>query len=550
MSQTKIDISNLSDSVISALSVPKISSIDYPDDDTAANPSGNQLITLNGAGFNTGAQVYIDGTIVSVVTVLSSVQLTFLSPAKSAGSYELRVVNTDGGLAASVNNIQYSGVPNWITSSGSLANVYEGVSVTSILSASSDSAVSYSLTSGSLPNGVSLSGNLISGTTGSVVGNTTYNFVIDAIDEELQNTSRNFSIGVLADAVTWSNPANNSTITANVDTQITQVLSATALTGSNITYSANTLPSGLSIVADTITGNATVVANTTSLLTATSTQSGKTATRTINFEIQSGASPIGQVEYTTAGTYSCTVPAGITSVAAVCVGAGAISACRTGSGGGGLRYINNLPVTPGETLSVVVGAPGLAYNPGDSSISRSSNILVFGGGGGTPGPATPGTGSTIGAGTYGGTIGGGDGGAGFGVGDSIGGAGGGGAGGYSGNGGLGGRGGGTGTTGGNGSGGGGGGGGGGSTANMFTSNGGRGGGVGIYGEGTSGAGGAGGSAGQPGVAGSGGSGVLYGGGGSGKASDPYGTNGAAGSGAVRIIWGQNRSFPATNTQNM
>ena len=242
MSQTKIDISNLSDSVIAALSVPKITTLQYLGDDTAADPAGNQLITLIGSGFNVGAQVFIDGTIVSVVSVLSSTQLTFISPAKAPGSYELRVVNTDGGLATSVNNIQYSGVPVWTTPSGSLANVYEGGSVTSTLSATSDTPITYSLTSGTLPTGVTLTGNTISGTTGTVIGDTTYNFTIDAIDGELQNTSRNFNIGVLADLVTWTSPANNSTVTANNASNITPViLNATAASGSEVTYSANAL---------------------------------------------------------------------------------------------------------------------------------------------------------------------------------------------------------------------------------------------------------------------------------------------------------------------
>ena len=287
MSQTKIDISNLSDSVVAALSVPKISLIDYPGDDTAADPAGGQIITLNGSGFVTGSQVFIDGYIVSVVTVNSSGQITFVSPAKASGSYEVRVVNPDGGIAASANNIQYSGVPVWSTSSGSIANVYEGATLNSTISASSDSAITYSLISGVLPGNVALTGNLISGSVGSVVGNTTYNFTIDAIDAELQNTSRNFNIGVLVDSVSWSTPANNATITAGINSAVTQTLSASADSGSNITYSANTLPAGLSLVAGQITGNATALANTTTLLTATSTQSGKAATRIINFQITS-----------------------------------------------------------------------------------------------------------------------------------------------------------------------------------------------------------------------------------------------------------------------
>ena len=255
--------------------------------------------------------------------------------------------------------------------------------------------------------------------------------------------------------------------------------------------------------------------------------------------------PPGQVAYTTPGTYSWAVPAGVTSIAAVCVGAGGVwYGFRQSGGGAGLRYINNLPVTPGETLTVTVGTTGADGAHGiNSSIRRSSNTLVFAQGGSS---TAGGTGIATGAGPFGGTIGGGNGGNGNGATNFVGGAGGGGAGGYSGNGGNAAIGG-TGQSGAAGSGGGGGGGGAGNTANMFTSNGGVGGGVGIFGEGTSGAGGAGGGAGQPGGGGSGSTSVLFGGGGSGKASDEYGTNGAPGGGAVRIIWGEGRAFPSTNT---
>lgn len=571
MSQTKIDISNLADSVIAALSVPKITTIDYPGDDTAADPAGNQLITLVGSGFNTGAQVFIDGTAVGVVTVLSSTQLTFITPAKASGSYELRVVNTDGGLATSVNNIQYSGVPVWTTPSGSLANVYEGGSVTSTLSATSDTAVTYSVTSGTLPTGTSLTGNTISGTTGSVVGDTTYSFTIDAIDAELQNTSRNFSIGVLADVVTWNSPANNSTITANVNTAINQVLSASALSGSSITYSANSLPTGVSIVSGNITGTPTVVANSTSLLTATSTQSSKTATRTINFQIQSGLAP-GQAEYTGAGTYTWVAPAGVTSVCVVCIGGGgggighdpattSTSNSGFGGGGGGLGWKNNIAVTPGQSYTVVVGAggPGVVYansnNGGNSYFINTSTVAGYGG-------------SISGLTTGGGYVGDGGGNGGYGGGQPGNGNGGGGAGGYSGNGGNGDQ---NATGGGNGNGGGGGGGG---ACTPYSStaqcNGGGGGGVGIFGQGTSGSGGTGnpsnsygfgGNVGSPGGSASnggnafngyGGFGGYYGAGGGGASigAKTLLRGGDGRQGAVRIIWGSGRAFPSTNTQNM
>lgn len=562
MSLTKIDISNLSDSLISSLSVPKITSITYPGDDTAADTAGGQTITITGSAFNIGAQVYIDGTIASVVTVISSTQLTFTSPAKASGSYELKVVNTDGGIAISANNIQYSGVPVWSTSSGSLANVYEGGSVTSTLSATSDTAVTYSLTSGTLPTGVTLSGNVVSGTAGSVNGNTTYNFTIDAIDSEKQNTSRNFSIGVLLDSVTWSSPANNTTITANVDTSVSQALSAAADSGSGITYTANTLPSGLSISGSSISGTANVAANTTTLLTATSTQSSKSATRVINFVISPTQAAPGQVEYTTPGTYSWTVPALVTSICVVAVGGGAAGRNSSagnaqGGTGGDLRYINNYTVTPGETLTVLVGAgankntAGVERPGGASTLTTSggANIVI----------ATGGSNYSYTSSTIGGSIGGGNGGSGGGV--SGAGSGGGGAGGYSGNGGAGGAGLNTGGTNGTaGSGGGGGGGGGGNDAGGF---GGGGGGVGIYGQGSNGTGGTrstfdgnGGGGGSSGTAGENGGfnngayGGTYGGGGGGtpQGKDTY--TDAGGGGAVRIIWGTGRSFPSTNTANV
>lgn len=93
----------------------------------------------------------------------------------------------------------------------------------------------------------------------------------------------------------------------------------------------------------------------------------------------------GQQAYTTAGTYTFVVPAGITSISAVCVGAGASG---NDARGGMLSYANNISTTPGESLTVVVPAGGVAYDtPGSASISRGATALVRalgGGSGGTP----------------------------------------------------------------------------------------------------------------------------------------------------------------------
>lgn len=231
---------------------------------------------------------------------------------------------------------------------------------------------------------------------------------------------------------------------------------------------------------------------------------------------------IGQQAYTSAGTYSWTAPAGITSVSVVAVGS--VAPPGTNSfGGAGLGYVNNYSVTPGSSYTVSVGASG--------NNSYFVSTAVVKGGGVTALPS---------GGTYAGTGGGSGGtGAAYDPANYIPGSGG--AGGYSGSGGDGGvDSGGTGVNGLPGTGGGGGGG----AAQGGT---GPGGGVGILGQGANGAGGT--IAHQAGYGGSGGAdgsssdGGAYGGG------NNWG--GTGGGGAVRIIWpGTTRSFPSTNTADM
>jgi hypothetical protein len=246
-----------------------------------------------------------------------------------------------------------------------------------------------------------------------------------------------------------------------------------------------------------------------------------------------GGSPVGQEVFISSGSF--VVPTGVTSVSAVCVGAGAGQTSGAGRGGD-LRYITALAVTPGESLTVEIGGTS------GTRIRRSTtDLLVAANGSGTSG--TEGTSSSIG-----GAIGGGNGGVAGGGGV---GAGGGGAGGYSGNGGTGGN---RTSTGVNGSGGGGGGGGGGDSGNSSRGNGAGGGGVGLLGAGPSGNGGVGAAWGNGGGGGSGGANGYAGGdvanegiggaygGGAGDETSPTG-----GPGACRIIWGAGRAYPSTNT---
>ena len=260
----------------------------------------------------------------------------------------------------------------------------------------------------------------------------------------------------------------------------------------------------------------------------------------------------GQQEYTTPGSFTWTCPAGVTSVCVVAVGAGGDGNGSNGGGGGGLGWRNNISVTPGQSYTLQVGG----YSSGSSGTnSYFIDVNTVMGGGGTNSQSGGGyTGDGGGAGGNGGN-------------QSAGGGGGGGAGGYAGDGGTGGNGVASpnSSQGTNGQGGGGGG------ASGCNHEGGAGGGVGLQGQGSNGIGandadqhsaGIDYYYGHCGKGGSGGYPISH----EGEASFPpineYGTytgigggggggNGVGGGhGGVRIIWGNNRAFPSTNTEDI
>ncbi len=269
--------------------------------------------------------------------------------------------------------------------------------------------------------------------------------------------------------------------------------------------------------------------------------------------------PVGQQAYTTAGTSTFTVPAGCTSISAVCVGGGGGGGGGesgrnegvTGGGGGALCY-GTIPVTPGESLTITVGSGGNGGTTGNdgtaggtTTISRGATNLITAGGGGaglerSTATVNGGTRSVDASVT---NSGGGNGGNSGGNSTDTG-SGGGGAGGYSAAGGAGG------TTGNGSASTGGGGGGGGATS---SGQGYGGGGVGILGAGSNGtagvlnsSGGGVGSNGGGSASGTRPAGGAFGGGGGACDDDTSGSGGNGGVGAVRIIWGSGRSYPSTS----
>ena len=163
-------------------------------------------ITITGTNFESIPLVEIINTstgaitTASAVTYTSSTSLTATLPSGgSSGIYKVRVQNPTGLAAQSSSTLTYSSDPTFSTSAGSLGTVDQGEAASFTVSASSDSTISYAITSGSLPTGLSLNSSTgaITGTeAGSDTGDTAYSFTITVTDAESQTASRAFSITV------------------------------------------------------------------------------------------------------------------------------------------------------------------------------------------------------------------------------------------------------------------------------------------------------------------------------------------------------------------
>lgn len=308
-------------------------------------------------------------------------------------------------------------------------------------------------------------------------------------------------------------------------------------------------------------------------------------------ELSIGEFISGEVVFDVPGTYTWTVPSGVSKISVVTVaGGGAGQGYSAGAGGGALAYANDISVTAGQSITVEVGyggqngpnpgsSPWVEQSGGNSSVSTPGGYVArAGGGAGATRIGSPPPNDLNGTGGSGGTVLVGSGGAG-GAGGNMPGrnvsagaysmAGGGGAGGYAGNGGAGGdAGSGYANSGSAGSGGAGGGGAGSvdPRPNYGDTKAGSGGGVGLYGQGPNGSGGPNAYTTMPSnppgsyfspddtlSGGGGGSGGTKGGGRfSGDGAGLYGGGGkgayvGGGAGAVRIIWpGNTRTFPSTS----
>ena len=203
-----IDTSDLSSNATIAFSTtsafanalaPKITTVNVANsaftvlDDTAVNVGGGYIV-ITGANFQSGASVLIDTTPASAVTFVNTSILRVQVPAALAASYNLYVVNPDGGTGIRVAGLNYSANPSWVTSSP-LSNQLANTSFNVTLSATG--ATSYSVAAGStLPAGTTLLANGYFSGTVSIGAETTYTFSVVATDAELQDSSRTFQVTV------------------------------------------------------------------------------------------------------------------------------------------------------------------------------------------------------------------------------------------------------------------------------------------------------------------------------------------------------------------
>jgi hypothetical protein len=198
-----ITTSNLNSSVISQLNTaPTITQIQITNssytvlDDTAVASTGG-YIKITGTNFTAGSQVVIGSVAATSVGFVSSTVLNVQVPAQAAGTYIVYVTTNTGSVAILVNGLTYSGTPTWVTGS-TLASGVVDTAISIQLSATGDAPVTYALQAGSsLPAGLTLtSGGLLSGTITGITVQTTYNFTIEAIDAEAQESPRAFSITI------------------------------------------------------------------------------------------------------------------------------------------------------------------------------------------------------------------------------------------------------------------------------------------------------------------------------------------------------------------
>lgn len=193
--------------------------IDSPPVVTSISPSTElasdttQEIVITGSNFSNVVTVKLIGTNLLEYTPTtvtrnsnSQVTITFTGSDRLSGTYEpyaVKVTNSSGLSYTLESALNINDIPTWVTAAGSLATVYEDITMTPVTVSATDpegAGITYSITSGALPTGLTLNSSTgqISGTpdvNDSVTsGGVTHNFAIGASDGQNATQIRSFSI--------------------------------------------------------------------------------------------------------------------------------------------------------------------------------------------------------------------------------------------------------------------------------------------------------------------------------------------------------------------
>ena len=161
-------------------------------------------ITVNGIGFDSGATIefLLNGVVTNATTTtrISATQLIATIPALSEGVYDVRVTNGTGVQSTLSSAITVDGLAVFNSAAGSLGTVLDNTTISALDAGATEdgTAATIVITSGALPNGLSMSstGSITGTVTADVFASTAYNFTVSATDAENQTSSRAFSITV------------------------------------------------------------------------------------------------------------------------------------------------------------------------------------------------------------------------------------------------------------------------------------------------------------------------------------------------------------------
>lgn len=403
----------------------------------SAMPNANDTITITGGNFANDVQVAFTGsgyssTQAKNIVRSSASSLIVTRPDNfpiSASPYTITITNPGVNAPAatsahiSSNSVTAGTTPVWNTAS-TLPTFTRNVSYSTVLSATdpdTGGSITYSLVSGSLPTGLTLS-SLTGGISGTPTDGIAQTFTVRATDAGGNFVDRAFTMANAAPV--WST-ASGALSGATQNSAYSVTIVATDDSGNIPTYSivSGSLPTGLSLNSSTgvISGTPTVMsAGTASSFTVRATDvNGSTVDRSFSIYVS------GNVVTTFTSSGNWTAPPTVTSVQYLIAaggggGGGAQAPAGGGAGGAGGYLSGTVSVTPNTTYTVTVGAGGatgnFSSNGGQGGNSSFSPVGTATGGG----YGGQGIGTGNGSGNAGGSggSGGGGGGSGYGGGAS------------------------------------------------------------------------------------------------------------------------------------